>query len=193
MKNQTQQCQLRWQSSTKVLPKSQELQSWLIEPGSLTQRLRSISLNFKVHVLNENWQSSSKDEMKLLQDSELEQAWVRETILCDGNKTLIFARSIFPKATLAGRGEILKTLGNRSLGDFLFTDPDWHRDPFEINYLQPQDFFCSHLATIISYPKQPFWARCSRFYFFGQPLLITEAFLPDLMEIIVNNINTKFP
>lgn len=184
MKNTTPSCFIRWHPPITLSDKSSTLVSWLQEPGSLTLRLRTLTTHFHVEVLHESWQVCSEDEIQCLGLSKPQSVWVRETLLCDEQKNLVFARSVFPEATLQGKGEVLKTLGNRSLGDFLFTDPNWSRSSFAFNCLQPSDFYCTHLENTLSLSKQILYARRSKFYFFAQPLIITEIFLPQLLEII---------
>lgn len=146
-----------------------EWQSWLLDSGSLTQRLVKRSQgNFRVEVVRQGWMRPTRSEANALGIDQRQCALVREVQLIGNDVPWVFARSIIPAQTLTGRERQLRMLGNRSLGSLLFTDPTMRRNPIEISRLQLQD-------------KTEIWARRSVFFLSNKPLLVTEAFLPELL------------
>lgn len=95
-------------------------------------------------------------------------AWIREVRLCGDDSPWVLARTIIPLACLEGKGRRLRYLGNKPLGAYLFSNPDWQRGPLETG-------LCNN--TI---PGQPRIARRSVFSNSGKSLLVGEYFLPAL-------------
>ncbi len=154
---------------------------WLLNSGSLTQRLRcACAGQFRVRVLRQGWTRPNRDESLALGLRLDAWAWTREVqLLCD-ERPWVFARSLIPARTLRGRGRRLTQLGTRPLGQVLFTDPGVRRGPVEIariavgQRLRQQAF-----AGIVESPDV-IWGRRSVFWIEEHPLLVCEIFLPDL-------------
>lgn len=140
------------------------LRSWLAETGSLTGRLkRHCAGAFDLVVLSETDAPLTADDAAVLGVAPGAPARVREVHLrCDG-APCIHARSLLPHATLAGAGSALAALGDRPLGDALFGYPGMERGPIEVT-------------------DTPRWGRRSVFRLSGHPVLVTEWFLPALLE-----------
>lgn len=140
------------------------LRSWLAETGSLTQRLkRQCAGAFDLVVLSEADAPLPADDAAALGLEPGMPARVREVHLRCNAVPCIHARSLLPHATLAGAGRDLASLGDRPLGDALFAHPDMLRGPIEVT-------------------DRPGWGRRSVFRLSGQPVLVTEWFLPALLE-----------
>src|SRR5215471_11178963 len=73
------------------------LLDWLLEPGSMTMRLRqACRQSFKVNQCFQSWQRPRYSEAKILGQSERQLAVIREVeLLCDG-EIWVSARSVFP-------------------------------------------------------------------------------------------------
>lgn len=156
-----------------------DVRSWLLEAGSLTDRLRTACRGcFGVRVLAEGWQRPRLDETRALGMRPAAVAWVREVqLLCDGEPQ-VFARTIVPKKTLSGAQRQLAHLGSRPLGAYLFADPGMRRSAVELACIRPgQAMFVAATEGLRDTP--PFiWGRRSVFWIGGKPLLVTELFLP---------------
>ena len=130
----------RWHSFRRVpsfyLPN--EWRSWLLDRGSLTQRLISASQgHFAVRVTRQSWLQPNADEAILLGCPVTERALIREVeLLCHGHPCVI-ARSVIPHSTLRGAERQLKSLGSRSLGSFLFKSKVMRRGPLQITQTSP--------------------------------------------------------
>ncbi|MRH78053.1 chorismate lyase [Spiribacter sp. C176] len=170
-------------SAITAVPK--KLKPWLDEPGSLTRRLRGIAgQQFRVRVIRECWVQPWPDERARLAVREPRKVWLREVELCRGSTPLVYARSIIPVSSLHGPLRRFRRLGARPLGALLFGRYPVARGPIEVAPV-PRE---SRLGLSASFGGKATsaWARRSIFRIGGRPLLITEVFLPALLEELTN-------
>lgn len=163
----------RWTSFRRPFEQAapQAWRSWLTDSGSLTQRLVKLSQgNFRVEVVRQGWLRPTRSEAKVLGMKTRQFALVREVQLLGNDQPWVFARSIIPAKTLTGSHRQLRMLGNQSLGTLLFTDPTMRRGPLQISRLNTPD-------------ANEVWARRSIFYLANKPLLVSEVFLPELLQV----------
>ena len=126
---------LRWHSRPQQVWRDlpPEIADWLLDSGSLTQRLcRASAGRFHVCVLHEGWTRPDRDEARILGLRLAARAWTREVQLLGDEQPWVFARTLIPARTLRGRGRRLTQLGTRPLGQALFADPGVRRGPLEI-------------------------------------------------------------
>jgi len=144
---------------------------WLLDSGSLTQRLVTASRgHFSVEVLRQGLYRPSRSEARALGLPPRRLALIREVQLRGAGVPWVYARSVFPVTTLSGAEQRLSCIGNRPLGALLFRDPSMRREPLQIGELRLQD------GTRL-------WARRSVFRLAGKPLLVCEVFLPALKSV----------
>jgi chorismate--pyruvate lyase len=86
---------------------------------------------------------------------------------------VVFARSVFPLASLTGDLRHLRYLQGKSLGTILFSRPGMHRSPFELAQLAGDDDYLPAELRQAS----PAWGRRSRFQLGGRALMVSEVFL----------------
>ena len=146
--------------------------SWLLDNGSLTERLIARAQgDFRVEVVAQGWSRPNLLEARALQVDPRLRVLVREVRLIGRGEAWVHARSLIPATTLTGRHRKLAHLGDRPLGQVLFNDPTMRRDAIET-------------ASIPLYtPGQRAWARRSVFRLDGKPLLVSEVFLPALLSL----------
>lgn len=166
---------------------SAELRAWLLHRESLTVRLRQHCNNFAVKVLQKNWQQPSYDEKKILNLTPRENIFVREVVLICDDQVCIFAHSIFPKKTLRGKGCRLRSLQAKPLIEILTDDVLLTRSEFEIATLRPGNPTYQRAAQVAKICPEILWQRRSVFYFYGEPLLICETFLPAVLALKKQN------
>jgi len=161
-----------------------ELRDWLLDDGSLTDRLRKgCGGRFGVRVLSEGWRRPRLDEARALALSPAVMAWVREVqLLCDGEPR-VFARTVAPVTTLTGAQRQLVSLGNRPLGAFLFADPGMRRSAVELSCIHPGEAMFAEAAGGLNPEPACIWGRRSVFRVGGKPLLVTEVFLPGIDKV----------
>ncbi len=152
---------------------------WLLDKGSLTQKLITQSQGqFHVEVLQQNIQAVPFHERSLLNIGNRRWAVIREVLLYGKNQPWVYARTLIPLPTLNSRLRHLHYLGNKPLGDMLFKDPTMQRGPVEIACLP-----ASYLPRpLLVEEDQAVWGRRSVFTLSNKPLLVSEIFLPALLE-----------
>ena len=148
--------------------------AWLLDDGSLTGRLIDLGRGaLGVERLYQGWQVPLASERRLLALAPRHVALVREVVLRLGGDAVVFARSVFPIASLTGSLAHLRRLQNRSLGAILFQHPGMRRSPFELALIGgDSDYLPAALRQ-----EEAAWGRRSRFEISGRGLLVSEVFL----------------
>jgi chorismate lyase len=168
---------MQWQAHQQLQHRIEpaELKSWLLDRGSLTERLIQASNGqFRVEVLRQQWGVARHDETRMLGIKSRQAALIREVILHGNNQPWIYARSVLPAKSLERSLRHLKRLGNKPLGAILFSDPHMQRSDIEIAQLHAKQ-----LPVIVNHPV---WGRRSVFFLHHQPLLVSEIFLPSFIK-----------
>lgn len=149
------------------------LRDWLLDPGSLTRRLVTVSEgHFRVQVLRQGFMHALPVERHELALGLREWPFVREVLLRCHEEPWVFARTLIPATSLQGRMRALTRLGSRPLGAVLFSDPQVRRGPIAVSRLRANTF------GIADQPNPDLWGRRSLFYLADLPLLVSEYFLP---------------
>ena len=167
-----------WRQSTvaSASPVPAFWRDWLMDPGSLTQRLLDASDGqFKVEVLSQSLQRPSLSERRALSLPKHRLALVREVILMGRGVPWVFARSVIPLQTLTGRLRKLRRLDNSPLGALLFSDPTMTREPLQWACIEPNG---EPLTAQLEPMDEPVWGRRSVFKLSAKPMLVCEVFLP---------------
>lgn len=150
--------------------------SWLLDSGSLTQRLIKASNNqFRVELISQSWQTPRLSEQILLGIPFREKAIVREVALLCMDQPWVFARSVIPASSMEGSIRRLRKLKNRPLGEMLFKDPTMKRDAFQLAAI---DGNSDQIPESLRQPI-PLWGRRSKFKLGNNPLMVSEIFLPN--------------
>jgi len=163
---------------------SRVVQQWLITPSSLTSKLKSICPDLEVHVISEKYEMPLVSEAQKLGIARDEEVWIRCVLLKCKNHNWVYARTIIPKMDSLNPWHELQSLGNKPLGEILFQMPNIKRSSFEFS--KDTLGYWPHLINHLNTPdirNQPSFARRSTFNQKGAPLLLTEVFLPGLLEI----------
>jgi chorismate--pyruvate lyase len=116
-----------------------------------------------------------------LRPSEL--AMVREVYLYCGNTPVVFAHSVVAHKNLRGAWRGLSGLGNKSLGTVLFTNPRIKRTPLEFKKVSRGHFLYDRACAKLPIKPTNLWARRSLFTLHGQSILVTEVFLPAILDL----------
>ena len=168
----------QWQSPTKH-EVSTYLLSWLLEPSSLTAKLKQHCRDFRVEVLGQQVEAchllEANDVIKVG-----EQVLVREVLLYCDDIPQVFARSLLPLSTLTNGEQKLAELGTQPLGQVLFNSPSLERKNLEIACFD-QTSSVSKLVKKLAINVKPnfvMWGRRSLFYIHQKPLMVAEVFLP---------------
>jgi chorismate--pyruvate lyase len=156
-----------------------DIQTWLFDPASLTARLKQKCVaDFRVEVLSQTIQKPRLDEFKVLGMGTGSYALVRQVRLCCGHACWVYARTVIPFSTLKGKQRIYANLGTRPLGAMLFADRTMQRDEVRVTAL-----YGSQLPEGLGLAEDDLvWGRRSVFRVAGKPLLVSEYFLPALLD-----------
>ena len=161
--------------------------TWLIDRGSLTQRLQAKSRYFNVRALRLNRAKPQMDEAKILNIPQQQSALLREVLLLDQQQPLIFAHSVLPDKSVRGAWLGLSRLGNKPLGAALFSDPQVTRTPLEYKKINRQHALYRQAIKYLENPPTALWARRSVFQlssaFDRHAIMVTEVFLPNILEL----------
>ncbi|MGY4877724.1 chorismate--pyruvate lyase family protein [Vreelandella aquamarina] len=147
--------------------------SWVASTDSLTSRLIAAGneRRFSVRLLRQGIGFPYADEATALGLPLRRYAWLREVALCLDETPWVVARSVASLAEL--RGQRLERLGERSLGSWLFQQPDLRRGPIEVTHQMPRFVAASSR-----------WGRRSCFRHGGLSLLVQEYFLSAMADAL---------
>lgn len=161
--------------SDRSVPK--QWRDWLLDTGSLTQRLIDASENrLTVQILNQRIDIPRFTEQRALKLPPRRLTMIREVVLLANSTPWVYARSIIPLTTLTGRLRKLRHLDNQPLGALLFRDPTMIRETVEVACLTKVN---AKLPTTLGELQKSLWGRRSVFRLDAKPLLVSEVFLPD--------------
>ena len=154
------------------------LQDWLLDPSSLTARLKQHCQEFRVQVLGQSIEDCSLEESN---DDVLagEQVLVREVLLFCDDKPQVFARSLLPLRSLTGNEEQLAKLGEQSLGQVLFNSPSLERQAIEVAEFDQNSSVAQLAKDLALKVENNLWGRRSIFVLENKPLMVAEVFLPE--------------
>lgn len=178
----------RWFSPSQTLKHqiNPSILSWLVDEGSLTQRLKNHCPNqFSVQVLAEEWVKPDLSEARLLGIPLSQNVLLRQVHLKCNDQLCVYARSVIPLSTLQGKHHRLQFLGDKPLGEYLFSNPTLKRSKIEWSKLtRGSSLFTIAMADQIESDRaesdQPIWGRRSLFQIDTKSLLVSEFFLPVL-------------
>jgi len=134
-----------------------EVLFWIRDDQSLTQKLKKKYQDFRVEVHKQEESSIYNHEINLLGNEE--NFIVREVSLYGDNQPVVFARSVIPKNT---KTDSIMKIGNKPLGEILFTDPNILREQIEITF------------------HNDIWGRRSVFVMNNCRILVSEFFLEKI-------------
>lgn len=158
-------------------------QDWITDPGSLTAAIRAHSQHFAIRQLRERTGRPLPTEAYLLPAYQYGPAIVREVLLLADERPVVFARSILPHASLHGKWQQLRRMGTRPLGQALFSARGARRTEVVYQKLTPRQALFRQAARAV-YEMPPYlWARSSIFDLSSRPILVTEVFLPTILEL----------
>ncbi len=156
---------------------SESVQSWIYEPGSLTQRLRSYYGNaVAVKILHQCWHTPFLTERLLLGLPEHRYCLIREVLLHARSKPLVLARTIIPDATVKIAHRNLSHLGNRPLGEVIFSYPKLERLTMELTEIKSTVW--TPPARTLASINQPVAGRRTVYAIAQKQMLVCEFFLP---------------
>jgi chorismate--pyruvate lyase len=164
-------------------PAESRYRGWLLDRGSLTARILARCRAFGVREVRQRFARPGLDEAAVLGIQRDRLALVREVFLYCGGRPLVFAHSVVERRHLRGLWRSLTTMGTKPLGAALFADPRVIRHPLRFRKLgQSHPLFKAACRALSARPSH-LWARRSLFTLHGASILVTEVFLPAILEL----------
>ncbi len=172
---------LAWHSA--LIAVSHHQRVWLQDRGSLTRRIQARCKHFSVKPVFQALSKVYGDELEVMGLRHQEVAMVREVFLYCGGMPVVFAHSVIARKNLQGAWRGLSRLGNKSLGTLLFTNPRIRRTPLVFKKISHGHFLYDRACAHLSVKPVSLWARRSMFSLYGQSILVTEVFLPNILNL----------
>lgn len=174
-----------WRAHINQYAASPLARDWLQNRQSLTARLVASCAEFQVQRLQQQSSQCLLDEVSVLGLTRRQQVMERDVLLrCDG-VPVVYAHTILPLSANAAQWPLFASLGNRSLGTTLFSDPLVERGALHFSLLGPNHPLMRRIAVLdVQGSVTPsLYARRSLFTRRGSSLLVTEVFLPALYAL----------
>lgn len=163
---------------------SPHARGWLQNRGSLTQLIQQRCCSeFRVKPVFQSLAKACMDELDVMNLRKNELAMVREVYLYCGETPVVFAHSVVAEKNLQGAWRGLSGLGSRSLGTVLFTNPVVKRTPLRFKKLTSAHPLFRRACQKLQRKPLDLWARRSLFSLHEQSILVTEVFLPPILEL----------
>jgi chorismate--pyruvate lyase len=158
--------------------------AWLSDHGSLTRSVvAACDGRFAVQLVRQERASAMPSEAALLDAGPAQATLVREVRLLCGRHVWVFARTLMPLGRLRGPIYGLTRLGQRPLGEVLFSDPTTRRLCVEIARITPRHRLFVAATAHMRRPPQAISGRRTLFDYRGERILVNELFLPGIDEL----------
>ena len=186
--------QTQWRPHVLALNAPQAYRQWLTAGGSLTARLKAHSQAFRVQCLHQTTARCLTDEAAAVGMPRPGRVWEREVLLRCDNTPVVFAHTVVPMSATATDWPLFSALGERSLGSTLFGDPQVRRGVLEFARLRAGHPLArrARLALGLDGPEELIlYARRCLYRRRQGTLLVTEVFLPSVLELKHQEITTN--
>ena len=156
---------------------------WLIDRGSLTRRMQSHCPSFSVQAVRQRLDRPYWDERAEISSKGKELQLVREVYLYCRETPMVFAHSVLNRRDLRGAWHSISRQGAKPLGAALFANPRVKRTALHFRKLAPHHQLFPRACRLLKTPPSHLWARRSVFMLRNKPIIVTEVFLPAILEI----------
>lgn len=174
----------RWHNHINHVQAPPNLRHWLVGTGSLTSKLIAHSSAFRVQRIYQQHDFCWADEFAAIGLIKASKVHTREVLLRCDDKPMVYAHTILPLNSNAQQWPRFKSLGEKSLGSTLFGDPKVKRGVLQFARLPLNHPAMRRAQHLTHYQfKQSLFARRSLFFRNGGVMLVTEVFLPRIVEL----------
>jgi chorismate--pyruvate lyase len=185
----------RWLAHPDGVRAGAAMRDWLTTPGSLTARLIAHSHQFRVQKLRQQSNPCLADEACAIGLARPQRVWEREVLLrCDG-RPVVYGHTVVPMSATASDWPLFSALGERSLGTTLFYDPLVRRGQLEFARIRPGHPLLARVHAALvgeeqgGRPDTPYYARRCVYRRRQGLLMVTEVFLPAVLDLAAAAIN----
>ncbi|WP_394777929.1 chorismate--pyruvate lyase family protein [Undibacterium sp.] len=181
----------RWHADVNAVQAPRAMHGWLTGTGSLTARLIAHCGQFRVRRLSQRQAVCLADEYAELGLARRMRVHERQVLLCCDGRPLVYAHTVVPLTATASAWPLFHGLGEKSLGTTLFNDPLVRRGALSYARLRVAHPLARRMQALgleSDEGHQSWLARRSVFTRKGSCLLVTEVFLPAVMELKLRGI-----
>jgi chorismate--pyruvate lyase len=183
-----------WRAHVNTVNAPAALRHWLTGGGSLTAKLKAHSVAFRVQKLHQDPALCLADEAHAIGLHRSSRVVEREVLLrCDG-VPVVFGHTVVPTTATASDWPAFSALGEKSLGSTLFGDPQVHRGALEYARLRathPLAMRACAAAGIVLLDGEMLYARRCLYRRHRGVLLVTEVFLPHVLELVPGGVTIE--
>ena len=172
---------MRWQE--RLPERGGGYRPWLLDRGSLTRRIQQRCAAFSVRHVRQRQVRTASAKGGPAEIRQPMRALLREVFLYCGDTPVVYACSVLPLHSLHDDWQGLGRLGNKPLGEALFGNPRVRRAPLCFKKLSPRHELHRRASSLLPNAPSCLWARRSIFFLHRRPILVTEVFLPGILEL----------
>nr|WP_269468601.1 chorismate lyase [Alteromonas sp. ASW11-130] len=173
---------VNWEDADKVTIPNPYLKNWLLDTGSLTERLQAMCRQFSLQKLGQEEQILHKCEQEWLTTDNTTRWYIREVVLFGDHQPWVFARSVIPHQLVEGE---LSGIGSQPLGKIIFNDHRFTRSEFQLCKINSDKMARFN-------PDQTnatLWGRRSKFTCNEVDMLVAEVFLAQAPVYLTGSSN----
>jgi len=158
------------------------LREWLTCAGLLTERIRARSTEGVRLRLRGQHPANPDVDVRAVLECGAEPVFTREIELLAADRPFVFARTLIPETTLQTH-PWLRDLGETPLGEALAGLVELRRGPLEFAMVPMHGELYARAVANVCAQSSSLWMRRSWFGLPGGKLLVTEVFLPAVLEL----------
>lgn len=181
----------RWFAHANATNVPDDMRHWLTDKTSLTAKLIAHSRQFSVQPVRQGLALCLEDEVAPIRLPRRLQVRERDVLLqCDG-RAVVYAHTVVPLEATMNDWPFFRTLGSRSLGSALFSDPLIKRGRLQFSRLPARHPLTRRATAALGAHavKGPLFARRCVYRRKGGHLLVTELFLPAIFDLPGKRVN----
>lgn len=157
---------------------------WISYSHSMTKRMQHHCQTVRIEVIASHVGMPTFNEARLLQLAPRRAALIREIIMWCDEQPWLYGRTIAPLATVDSELPRLYRLGTVAIGKLLFRHRNMQRSPFAYAKLLPGQALYQETERWQQSSAKWLLARHSEFKLSEKKLLLTEIFLPDMINYL---------
>jgi chorismate--pyruvate lyase len=176
-----------WHNHINHVHAPKRLRPWLLERGSLTEKLIAHCSTFRVQRLHQRRALCWADDSGAIGVKRMAKVWSRDVLLYCDERPAVYAHTVLPLRFNASQWPLFQSLGNTSLGATLFNDPMVRRGALQfarLTSLHPAAQQAKWATqNDMTFTSDDLFARRSLFFRRGGVMCVTEVFLPTLYPL----------
>ncbi len=162
-----------------------EILRWLTHQGSITNKLKLLTHDVRIEVLENTWETADNWDQKNLSLTSSSEVLHRNIVMWAEDTPCWYARTILPETAYQSEQALFDRLKHQALGELIHNHPDIKRTkihPYTITPDMPEFEFLK-AALQQNTPETNLWGRISTFTIRNQfDFYLLEIFLPGVLK-----------